>query len=148
MPSRSDLFKIAKDLAQRAGAKTVWRGYFYPEMEIASGLSYPVVGIAEQDPEIITPGANAWHTFEGTLLLQLWLNSGDVFGPRGDTAWNQMDDFHDALISSFAGYYAGDDGPSSQTTVFTPKQFDPFYWYQNLPYIGADLRVDFKMHFA
>lgn len=148
MPSRSDIYTMARDIALRAGARTVYRGYFYPEMEIASGLAYPVVGIAEQDPEYITPGGNAWHKCEGTLLLSLWLNTGDIFGPNGDTAWNQMDDFHDALLRGFAQYYAGDDGPSSQTVAFLPKQCEYFFWYQNLPYIGADLRVEFKMNFA
>ena len=148
MPSRSDVYEIAKRLALQAGAKTVWRGYFYPEMEVAAGLMYPVIGIAEQEPEMITPGGNAWAVFEGTLLLQIWLNTGDVFGPNGDTAWRQMDDMHDALVRSFSLYFAGDGGPSSQTTAFLPKQCDYHYWYQNLPYLGADFRVDYKLNFA
>lgn len=149
MPSRSDVFALAKKLLLAAGVKTVYRGFFYPEMEGAPGLSYPVAGLAEITPERITPGANNWHKYEGTLLIQLWLNTGDVFGPRGDTAWGQMDDLHDAIVETIGGYFAGDyGGVASQTTVFLPKEFDPLYWYQNLPYIGADFRVDYTMNFA
>lgn len=149
MPSRADIYVLAKKLLLAAGVKTVYRGFFYPERELAPGTLFPVAGVAEQQAETITPGATNWHKFSGELLIQLWLNTGDVFGTQGDTAWGQMDELHDNVVQSFGGYFAGDrGGVASQTTVFKPKSCDFLYWYQNLPFIGADFKVDYEMNFA
>jgi hypothetical protein len=157
VPSRSDLFRLGSELFQKAGVVTVMRGNHYPDDDGLPANAYPLVAWVEgaplSQPSRLNPQGNYAFDIEGRISCTLWIYTASVQDARlGDAGWSLMDDLHDAVLRQFAVYFAGDaasGGNTSNTTVFEPDTFEPFYWYIGKnPIIGAELMLKYRLAFA
>lgn len=134
MPSRVDAYNFISQLMLASGIVTMQRGYHFPEEASYPDSAYPLAAYAEEAAEQCNPQGNYAYLTEWDASVQLWVCTGET-APSGMGAgsggWDMMDNLHDAILDSFARYFAGDGGPAPQTVVVVPTRFEPWYWYRS-----------------
>jgi hypothetical protein len=152
VPSRVDAYKMAKQLFLGAGIVTVVRGYHFPDEASFPANSYPLAAWVEDSTTQLNPQGNYAFLTEWEAKAQLWLYSALLAPPgMGNAGWDEMDALHDAVLDSFARYFAGDGGPAPQTVVLSPVRFEPFYWYreERAPnVVGAEMTIKVNVNQA
>ncbi len=152
MPAKSDIFAVCKELATRAGCKTVYRGFWLPAEMGLRPDQFPATGFWE-DPEGIISGSEG-HICKGVVNLDIWIYHGamtDTGAPAialDPDLLTPLDELHDKFLD-----YLSDSYPElhAQTISIFPEESNawiPYWRYSDTPHAGATLRLHYDLNRA
>jgi hypothetical protein len=153
--SRRDLYRIAKELATRAGATTVIRGPFQPKDKgDFRDDQYPVAAFVDTpDGETCVSDDAGGFRYSGVFELWLWATTGDLSSELGETpGYSELDDLHDALLDHLSDSYPELHGQT--VSFFTPDDgkpwWLPYWWYVDVDpeHVGAGARIGYNFNYG
>lgn len=157
MASRRDLYNRIKPMLAKAGINYVIRGVWTPGMNPPlSENDAPVCAYWEETPGTIEGSDSYGYRLTGEITLMTWVNQGTLglTDPTMESVYEAIDDLHDNMIGVFQiGYgtnQTSTDGSffHAQTMAYKPKSMMPYYYFQDGPWYGFELKLDYAIQVA